>query len=177
MRNVLAAGAAALLLAACSSDQSALAPPCPEIVVVKELGEVTQFRPGEGRDLTDVVLEASVGGFDGFCETEIDDGKPVEVEVEMRLLFDVSRGPANTDRKGAFRYFIAINDAADRTVQKHVFDTDVEFPGNRNRVAPFDELSLTVPLKAGENGGDYTVYVGFQLTDEQLEYNRAQQLR
>jgi hypothetical protein len=172
VKSLPGVAAAAALLAGCGGGETAFAPPCPDVVIVQELAEVTKFRPGEGRDLTDVVLEGRVATFRGFCETDIDDGKPVEVTVELQLVFDVSRGPANTDRKGSFRYFVALNDSADKPVQKHIFDAEVEFAGNRNRIAPFEELTLTVPLREGENGADYTVYVGFQLTSDELVYNR-----
>ena len=177
MKRFILALAAAVLLAACSSDQELLAPPCPNIIIVQDLAKVTQFKPGEGRDLTDVVLEGEVSGFDGYCETEEDDGVATDVEVSMRLVFAIGRGPANADRKGNFQYFAALADRDGNTVQKHVFDSAVEFPGNRNRVAPFEELSLAIPLRQGENGGDYTVYVGFQLTPEQLDDNRSQSRR
>jgi hypothetical protein len=168
---------AALLLAACSSGESTLAPPCPTIVIVQELASLTQFKPGEGRDLTDVVLEGKITGFDGFCETDLDKDIAQAVEVELRVVFTAARGPANTDRKGSYSYFVALADREGDTVQKHVFDSTVEFPGNRNRVAPFEELTLKVPLKPGESGANYTVYVGFQLTPEQLDYNRTSRTR
>jgi hypothetical protein len=168
---------AAIGLAACAGGESALAPPCPDIVVVRDIASATQFKPGAGRDLTDVVLEATIAGFDGFCETDLDEGETGEVTVELRLVFSVSRGPANAERKGAFSYFVAVADRNDNPVRKHVFDSEVEFPGNRNRIAPFEELALQIPLKPGENGADYNVLIGFQLTPEQLEYNRSQGVR
>lgn len=177
MKSIFPVFAAAIFLAACSSQDERLAPPCPAIVIVQEIADVTQFKPGEGRDLTDVVLEGKVRGFDGFCETDFDEGVAGEVEVELRVVFSIARGPANTDRKGDFRYFVALADRAGKTTQKHVFDSEVEFPGNRNRVAPFEELTLKIPLKSGENGADYTVYVGFQLSPEQLDYNRNVRIR
>ncbi len=177
MTRIISGIAAALMLAACSAGEPALAPPCPTTVVVQEIADVTQFKAGEGRDLTDVVTEATIVGFDGFCETDSKAGKSGEVTVEMQLLFSATRGPANTDRKGGFNYFVAITDRDEKPVQKHVFSAEVEFPGNRNRVSPFEELTLTIPLKPGENGGDYTVLVGFQLTPEQVEYNRSSRIR
>jgi hypothetical protein len=173
MKQFILLCTAAVLLAACSSDESPLAPPCPSIVIVQQLADVTQFLPGEGRDLTDVILQGKVTGFNGFCETERDDGVASEVTVDLRVLFAFSRGPANTDRKGSFSYFVAIVDREDAPMQKHVFDSDVTFAGNKSRVAAYEELSLTIPMRAGENGGDYSVLVGFQLTPDQVEYNRA----
>ncbi|MBT6801305.1 MAG: hypothetical protein HOA41_06485, partial [Rhodospirillales bacterium] len=33
-------------------------PPCPKIVILKDAGKVTKFRPGAGRDLSDLLYEA-----------------------------------------------------------------------------------------------------------------------
>lgn len=176
MKKILLLSATMAFLAACSDKGPVVAPPCPATVMVQDVADVTVFKPGRGRDLTDVVMEAAIAGIDGFCETDFDDGRVSEVSVDMRVLFQVTRGPANTDRKGTFRYFVAVADRNDKPLQKRIFTTEIEFPGNRNRIAPFEEMSLKIPLKAGENGGDYTVLVGFQLTAEQLEYNRSRQI-
>ena len=173
MKQLIALCVAAATLAACTAKDDRLAPPCPSIVVVQELANVTQFLPGEGRDLTDVVMQGKVTGFDGFCETELEKDTTGEVTVDLRVLLAFTRGPANTDRKGSYSYFVAIADREDNPMQKHVFDSAVTFTGNRGRVAAYEELTLKVPLRAGENGGDYSVLIGFQLTPEQVEYNRS----
>ena len=35
-----------------------------------------------------------------------------------------------------------------------------------------EELQPTIPLKVGENGDYYRIYVGFMLTEQELAYNR-----
>jgi hypothetical protein len=174
MNRIIPLCVAAVLLAACSDKDERLSPPCPSIVIVQELTNVTQFLPGDGRDLTDVVMQGKVTGFDGFCETDREDDVNIEVAVDLRMLLAFTRGPANTDRKGSYSYFVAIADRDDTPMQKHIFESSVTFTGNKNRVAAFEELTLKIPLRSGENGGDYTVLVGFQLTTEQVDFNRTQ---
>jgi hypothetical protein len=35
-----------------------------------------------------------------------------------------------------------------------------------------DEVVPRIPLKAGENGNNYVIYIGLTITPEELEYNR-----
>jgi hypothetical protein len=165
-----------IMLPACDGGPR-VAPPCPNIIVVQDTAEVTKFRHGPGRDLTDVVIDAKLERFSGFCETGYDDDVAEEVTVELKLFFTVTRGPANTDRRGRVDYFIAIADADERILAKQVFSTTVTFEGNRNRVVTFEELEQEIPLSVGQLGDDFSVFVGFQLNADELVYNRAKLLR
>lgn len=165
-------------LAACAQEQDAvLAPPCPNIIIVKDTSELTAFRPGNGRDLTDVVFDAKLVRFDGTCETDLEDDKSGTVSVDLQLFFEATRGPANETRTGSFRYFVAIADRAGKILAKKVFETGFEFEGNRNRVGALQELAQEIPLRPGQLGDEFDVFVGFQLSDEQLQYNRARLAR
>ncbi|MGE0256647.1 MAG: hypothetical protein AB7N54_11280 [Alphaproteobacteria bacterium] len=169
---LLAALAATAIAAGCDQTKRQ-PPPCPAIVVVGETAELTQFRPGPGRDLTDVIAEGRIDRFDGFCETERKRDGTGEVSVELQLFFAIARGPANTTRTATYEYFVAVADKSERILAKQTFSADVAFEGNRNRLTAFETLEQTIPLAANQDGGAFTVYVGFQLTPDQLDYNRA----
>ncbi len=165
--------AALLGLAACQQGPEAPPPECPAIAIVQDASELTLFVPGPGRDLIDVTLEARVSEFGGFCNTDIDDDtRAGEVEIDLEVLFEATRGPASTSLEATISYFIAITDSNENILARETFDTDLEFEGNRNRIGFVEELSQTIPLRAGEFGEDFKVFIGFQLTEEQLEYNR-----
>ena len=171
---LLAALAATVLVAGC--DQTRRQPPaCPAIVVVGETAELTQFRPGPGRDLTDVVAEGRIDRFDGFCETDRNRDGTGEVSVELQVFVVIARGPANTTRTASYEYFVAIADTSERILAKQTFSADVAFEDNRNRLTAFETLEQKIPLAVNQDGGAFTVYIGFQLTPDQLAYNRAKQ--
>lgn len=165
--------AALIGLAACQQGPEAPAPECPAIAIVQDASELTLFVPGPGRDLIDVTLEARVSEFGGFCDTDVDeDTRAGEVTIDMEVLFEATRGPASTSREATVSYFIAITDVEENILARETFNTDLVFEGNRNRIGFIEELSQTIPLRAGEIGEDFKVFIGFQLTEEQLEYNR-----
>ena len=69
-------------------------------------------------------------------------------------------------------YFVAIADADENILAREVFETSVLFEGNRNRIALGEELTQKIPLKGGELGDAFNIFVGFQLSDQDLKYNR-----
>ena len=162
-----------LALAACAAEESATAPACPTVVIVKDTADLTTFRPGPGRDLTDVVIDARLARFDGSCETDLDDDRSGQVNVDLQLIFEVERGPANADDRGEFSYYVAVAERDGAILAKKVFETGFEFDDNRRRIGGIEELTQEIPLRPGELGEDFEIFVGFQLDREQLQYNRA----
>lgn len=165
------AALALLVLAACEQGPTGPPPPCPDIVIVQDAAELTQFLTGAGRDLTDVTLEARIADFRGFCDTDIEDNGTGVVDVDMQLLMVATRGPAATTRDATVRYFVAIADKEENILAREEFETSVSFEGNRNRVGFAEELAQKIPLGAGQLGDAFSIFVGFVLSDDDLKYN------
>ncbi len=154
-----------LLLAACSSDDGP-PPPCPIVVLVKDADRLTRFE-GSGRDLTDVVFETTIRNADVACAYDDND-----VEAALRVLFATTRGPADTARRADFRYFVAVADREQNILAREEFDLAAIFPGNRTEILQIDEIDPTIPLREGESGADYVVYIGLVLSRDEVDYNR-----
>jgi hypothetical protein len=167
VRPLLRLCAAALLptLAACSVFNSSSTAPtvaCPRVAVLSELAEMVRFRPGPGRDLTDVELEAKFSGLSYGCRY---DRQAVNVQIEVEL--EAARGPAMAASTGGFQYFAAITNPAGEIVAKETFDTVVEFKGNTTRLVISDELAQHIPLHDRTTAPNWSVLIGLQLSDEQ----------
>ncbi len=142
--------------------------PCPKVFLTENTSHLTRFRPGPGRDITDIDYQAEITGYTGSCAYEKD-----KLSVALNLAFDVTRGPANRTRRVAFDYFVAIPKVYPAKAGKRVFDVAFAFQPNQSRASFGDEIEIDVPLHKMEEGPSYEIYVGFQLTPEQLDYNRA----
>lgn len=164
-----------LALAACAGTQTANLP-CPTVAIVAEAADVTKFLPGPGRDLTDVVAEAHIDDFDGSCITDTD-ANSRQVEVELRLNITARRGPASSERQAKLEYFVAIGDRDNAILAKKTFAGAFEFEGNRTLSSIAEELVQRIPLGDGETGENFKILIGFQLSDEELQYNRDRVLR
>jgi hypothetical protein len=175
MRRRLAMSVAGLLLlSACQttvfgSDQDAPSqapPPCPQVSVVADAARLTRFQ-GAGRDVTDVLFEAEIQSPRSGCVYR-DTG---EIVISMVVPIVAARGPANQDGLALFNYFVAIA-RGNQVLARQVFDVEVPFEGNQTQVGYVDELEQTIPLQGTELGSSYVVYVGFQLTPAEMDFNR-----
>jgi hypothetical protein len=166
-------GAALLLaVAGCSSSQPAAPEACPRVVVLNDLSELVRFRPGPGRDLTDVEHQARFSGLSFGCRYEKDNAR-----VEFEISIEVQRGPSLPTSKASFQYFAAVTNPAGQIVSKEVFDADVEFKGNQTRLVMADELIQRIPMLDRATGPNWNVLLGFQLTDEQRDWIKRRQTR
>ena len=167
------AGAVVLLalvavLGACSSKEKPVAD-CPAGIIPADAASVTRFRDGSGRDLTDVVAEAEIVNILIQCKYD-----PKGVTVDLQVAIAGSRGPADRSRTAEFDYFVAIVDPQQNVVQKQPFRVNFEFKDNRTRLGVVEELEPRVPLGSAFDGPKYQLLVGFQLTPEELAWNRSQ---
>lgn len=153
-------------LAACGSTPGE-GLPCPYTAVLTPTDRVVKFRPGAGRDLTDVEYEARFVGIQGTCAYG-ENGVNVQAQVQMR----VSKGPAMTGNVAQVEYFVALIRPQSEDMTKETFTSSIPFEGNLTQVFNAEELSFDIPLSRLDAGPAWRAYVGFQLTEEQLEYNR-----
>ena len=164
-----------LAVAACTVFQEEEPPPpCPRISILGDAATLTKFRPGPGKDLTDVLYEGVVSGVNGSC-VYANDGKRASGALSMKvsLVIEAARGPANRDGRAAFPYFVGITDSSRNVLNKQRFNITVVFPGNRTRLVVTDyPVVLEIPMKAGQSWQDFDIFVGFQLSRAELEYNR-----
>lgn len=173
MRNALAV-AMPLLLAACGGTQTA-APagpaPCPRIAILADGADLTRHRPGMQRDLTGMVLEARLQGFDARCDFASRDRTRLEVRITPR--FEAERGPAAEGRTADLPWFVVLTDAEEEVLARVAATTRVAFPPNVPRTqAAGQPVQLDLPLGGARRAADYTVRVAFQLTPEELALNR-----
>lgn len=166
-RFILAAVPVALFMAGCSSSEPP--PPCPPVGTPSPLESFTQFEPAGGRDLTQVKFSGRFSGFQSTCEYD-DTG----VDLDLAVQIVVERGPADRDRQANLQYFVAVEDSPGNITAKQIFDVAIPFEGNSRRLARIEELKLRIPTPSDLSFSKVRVVVGFQLTPEQVAYNRSQ---
>jgi len=164
-RHVLVA--ATLAVAGCASAPDNFPPPCPNLALLTDAGDLTRFA-GTGRDVTDLALAARISAIGAKCAR---DGKSA-VKATINVVADVARGPAFVGRVVDIPYFIAVTEAG-QIIDKRNFIAHVEFPSNVSRV-PFmgPEIDLSVAVTPEKNASAYKIFVGFSLTPDEVAYNR-----
>jgi hypothetical protein len=160
------AGVAALAAAGCSKQGPAK--PCPRVAVLTDASHLVRFKPGTGRDLTDIVYEADISVRRGSCEYV---KKDTELDVDMQVEVQAVRAPGASE-KGEFGYFVRTTDRGGRVTGGENFVMTVPFSEDLRRAGGIEEVSLSFPLKTNQLGNEFEIVVGFQLSPDELEYNR-----
>ncbi len=180
LKSSLTVGCVALLsagiLSGCSLFEAKKPPlPCPQIKIDRDTVQLTKFRPG-GTDLTDVILEAEIIGYTGECSVN---PKTNAVDMQVMVNFRTRLGPAaplsgaGEPRTAKFDYFVALPDFYPHPEAKKIFTAEIGFPPNVNQLRFRDAMvNLSLPLTKEIGSGDARVYLGMQLTRDELEYNR-----
>jgi hypothetical protein len=163
-------------LSACSLfSSSEPQPPCPRISVLADAASLTRFKPGSGRDLTDVELKAEFAGYKGSCEYDPDDRT---MTLTLRVGIDATRGPAAKGNSADIAYFVAIPAFYPDPRAHAVLPVTITFPDNTDRVRyTDDEVSIAIPIAKLAELQKYKVYLGLQVDPDQLDYNRQSRLK
>jgi hypothetical protein len=151
-------------------------PPCPRVSVLAETAKVVKFSPGPGRDLIDVIYEGTMADVQSECGFRTAGAKSKgNLSMDIGAVIEVTRGPANKDGRALFEYFVTITDTQRRILNKKTFQTGAIFPENSTRLILTDDpVNLSIPITGGQTGDDFLVFVGFQLSAEELRYNQKQ---
>ncbi|MGD9639066.1 MAG: hypothetical protein AB7U85_08415 [Alphaproteobacteria bacterium] len=145
-------------------------PPCPGVYLEENTVSGTFFKDEVGKDITDKVLEVEIKGYDGYCTYSKDLKK---VEVRINAVFDAVLGGAAKSRKVDFSYFIAVPSFYPAKEGKQVFNVSLDFPEGVYYLSHLDdEIKITLPVPQDEKDKDLSIFLGLQLTENQLKYNR-----
>ncbi len=172
LRTMLVGLGGIALLSACASEaqvelQQAL--PCPGVGILGGTENLTSFS-GAGNDITDIALTAELERVVSRCEYDIDDGI-IYVDLAIRGVAEV--GPAATSREVMVPMFIALTEINSRVLRKDTFLLPLTFEGNQRTTSFIHTIEETkVPYVARIDGSAYEILVGFQLTPEELAYNK-----
>jgi len=160
--------AIALMACASESDEAREAGGCPSGAALADAATVTKLRPGGGKDLTDVVMTAELAKPEVGCDYDKDESK---VEAKFSFPVTVRRGPAATGEPQTLTYFVAVVDLDNNVVAKQSFARDISLEQTAVSFSENpDAIVFTIPKDKKPVG--YEVLVGFQLSQDELAYNR-----
>lgn len=143
--------------------------PCPTVGVLNGTDHLTLFN-GRGKDLTDVVLRAEIGKVVTKCEYNTDDSL-ISVDLAYNGIAEI--GPAAQSRTQSVTTFVAVMRRFGTKVKKQIYEVPLVFEGASRQIQFLKTVNGTqIPYGGDADGRIYEILVGFQLTPEQLDYNR-----
>lgn len=156
-----------LLLSGCASTPPADLPSCPDTGLVLGAAQLYDFKAGADKIEPNRIIAASLENYRGACRY---DGGQMDFELEVD--FSAWRGAMGTGLdRGQFPYFIAVLDPSENVLQRQGFSTTVPLDKTGAGLKT-EKHRLRLPLADAAAAAGYKVVIGFELTPEQLAYNR-----
>lgn len=158
----------AALLAGCATGA---APSCPQIGMIPGISNITLFYPMQEEGVADIVSRAAFVDYKGDCKYS--KGKLV-VDLDLSILAELGRAGQKEPRQKMqqYPYFVAILDPQENILLRKSFVAQVPFDDASAASGTVESLRQTIPLSGSKKATEYKVLFGFQLTPEQLQYNR-----
>ncbi len=149
--------------------------PCPSVSTLGDAAKITRFIEGPGRDLIDIDFAGKISHLSGKCFYEFDsDTGDQLLRVDIRPEFRMEKGAGNKTNQAQFEYFVSILDDQGNILQKQIFPFTTKYWKNRQFAKDEDgPVELSIQLSGEQSGQSINIFVGFQLTREELDYNRG----
>lgn len=141
--------------------------PCPYVKVLYDAARYVE--------LTGPASAANVGytgeieGVTSDCSYQSDE----PITVDIGVLFNLGKGPQAQADQRSYRYWIAVTERNRAVLSKEYVDIAADFAGG-DRTSVTDERTIVIPrAEATTSGANFEILVGFEVTPEMAEFNRA----
>jgi len=144
--------------------------PCPLMGVLYDTARVVQFAQPNVQRYSNITYTGEMDGVSGLCRYV--EANPITMSLDINMEF--GRGPAATSDRQRYRYWVAVTRRGRAPLAKQYFDVDVRFPRGQNVLTHSEHIDrITIPrANADISGENFEILVGFDLTPEQLQFNR-----
>jgi hypothetical protein len=143
--------------------------PCPVAGVLYDANRVAEIKGAERHE--NVGFTGQIEAVRGFCRYI--NSNPITMELEIDFAF--GRGPKAEGETRTFPYFVSVTRRDRSVLAKDVSNVTVKFPKGADVVRQTEKVEGIVIPRATPtvSGTNFEVIVGFDLTPEELAYNRS----
>lgn len=146
---------------------------CPKAKVVEELSGFSDFDNFSDTSDSNLIALAGILGVKSTCEYGAK-----SVTVDMRVDFEGFLGPKGKISSGdrpffSYPFFVAVTEPDGDILAKEVFAAPFAYENGQTYHKHSEDLRQVIPVPNQNRGSKYQILVGFQLSEEQLAYNRA----
>lgn len=166
--------AAIACVTACSSigtnalDDRQNSGPCPTVGALYDAGRIVKFE-GEDDSYNNITYTGEIIGVRLFCRYV--DAVPLLAEVEIGFAF--GKGQKGTQRLHDYEYFVAVTRRNRKVLAKEKFTIQADFKDDVVASGADFIGRIVIPrLDDSISGGNFEILVGFELTEEQLQFNQ-----
>ncbi len=173
----VACGCETLGLTSSTSDNMPvdLTPICPTSAVLSDAVSVTKLKPGT--PVSAIANPANIVFTAEMTQAELlacnYDRQKNTLAVDLRFKVKAARGAAAQGDNPQLDFFVAVVDADNNLISKTVYHSQPVMDGKTANTYEQSINNFPVPLAMDKRPYDYEVLTGFQLTPDELAYNRT----
>lgn len=145
--------------------------PCPLMGVLYDTSRQVSFAAPNNERYANIDHTGEMEGVRGLCRyLEAD---PIVMSLDIDMSF--GRGPASTSDRQTYRYWVAVTRRGIAPIAKEYYNIDVRWDRGQAVVSRTEHIDrIVIPrAQADTSGENFEILVGFDLTPEQLAFNRA----
>jgi hypothetical protein len=140
---------------------------CPATAILDDAGELVRFANAVPKGPVDVAFTARMKYISGVCDVD-----EKNVVMELSTWMEATRGPSNESGQVKFAYFVAILGKDKKVLTRTKFPMIAKFQSRETKLDFADAVTVTIPRKEGDIPKDYIVYIGYEMTPDELASNR-----
>ncbi|MCB1783930.1 MAG: hypothetical protein KDI13_08025 [Alphaproteobacteria bacterium] len=149
-----------------------LASPCPQVEIVDDLSSLSDFPEGKSGSDANLVSKIDIQNAESTCKLGSN-----TATVDLKVVFKGTLGPRAkvraTDKPFfTYPYFVAVTTPSGKIMAKEIFAASMTYNGKEKTHTYYENLRQIIPILNKDVARQYRILVGFQLSPDQLAYNR-----
>ena len=145
---------------------------CPKVQIVDDLSSLSDFIDPNKPNKKNLISRIDIDSAESTCKLA-----SKSVIVDLKLVFNGKLGPkgrSNANEKPFFSYpfFVAVTAPNGEILAKEVFAASMTYNASEDSHSYFEKMRQIIPIKSKSSANRYSVLIGFQITPDQLSYNR-----
>lgn len=164
--NIYVAGATG------KTPEKLLKSPCPQVQIVDDLSSISDFSNPRKQAKNNLVSRVDLKSAQSTCKLS-----SKTAIIDLKLLFNGKLGPKGRKKASekpffSYPFFIAVTTPTGKIMAKEIFAASITYSSDEKEHTYSENLRQIIPIKSKNQANNYHVLIGFQVTPEQLAYNR-----
>ncbi len=145
---------------------------CPKLEIVRDLGIISDFTDPRRQENKNLTSRVAITSAESSCELSAK-----TATVDLKLIFDGTLGPKGRAQKTdkpffSYPFFVAVTTPNGKILAKEIFAASMTYSANENKHTYYENMRQIIPIKSKQQARFYNILIGFQVTSDQLKYNR-----
>lgn len=156
-----------------TTSENLLQSPCPQVELVDDLSSISDFTTPTGMIHENLVSRVDLSSAESTCKLSGN-----TAIVDLKIIFNGILGPKGKMKSSdkpffSYPYFVAVTAPNGKIMAKEIFAAPLSYNVNENEHSYYENLRQIIPIKNKNMANRYRILIGFQVSPEQLAYNRA----